>query len=104
MKEQQSYTQSLETAPVNPERDFHRQTSDGGYAAGIAGSQGREFARDPFESGGIYNNTMRQRQAAQDPSHLRNIRVDSRSMGRTNYASMDIKPPEEVKRAGGIYG
>jgi hypothetical protein len=104
MNEKESYTQSLATAPVNPDRDFHRQMSDSGYGAGIAGSQGRSFARDPYESGGSFDNTMRQRERAADPFGLRNVRVDSRSMGRTKMASMDINPPEEVRKAGGIYG
>lgn len=104
MNEQQSYTQSIETAPVDPEREFHRQTTDSGYGAGIAGSQGRSFVRDPYESGGSFDNTLRQRERAADPFGLRNIRVDSRSMGRTKMASMDITPPEEVRKAGGIYG
>lgn len=104
MNEEQSYTQSLATTPVNPERDFARQTSDGGYAGGIAGSEGRSFARDPYESGGSYDNVLRQRERAADPFGLRNISVSSRSVGRTNMANMDIKPPEEVRKSGGIYG
>ena len=105
MNEKDPYTQSLDVAPVNPERDFHRQTSDGGYAGGIAGSEGRGFARDAFESGGIFDNTMRQRERAADPMGTRNVKVGSRSMARTNYADMSIEPPAQVlKSGGGIYG
>lgn len=105
MEQNQPYTQSMQVAPVNPEREFARQMSDGGYAAGIAGSEGRGFARDPYESGGIVDNTMRQRQMAQDPAHLRNLaayNVNSRT--KTRMASMEIAPPAQVLKAGGTYG
>jgi hypothetical protein len=104
MEQNQPYTQSMDVAPVNPERDFARQMSDGGYAVGIAGSEGRSFARDPFESGGIINNVQRQRQMAQDPFGLKNISAYSvNSRNKTRMASMDINPPAEVMRAGGTY-
>jgi len=105
MNEQQSYTQSMDVAPVDPEREFSQGQKNPVYGGGgIAGSQARGFLRDPYESGGSFDNVMRQRERAADPFGLRNVNVSSRAMGRTNYASMDIKPPEEVRRAGGIYG
>ena len=105
MEQNQPYTQSMDVAPVNPERDFARQMKDGGYAGGIAGSEGRSFARDPFESGGIINNVQRQRQMAMDPfgveRNLSAYNVNSRN--KTRMASMDINPPAEVMKAGGTY-
>lgn len=111
MNEQQPYTQSLETAPINPDRDFHRQTTGGGYEAGIAGSQGRSWTRDPYQSGGSFDNYARKRVQAADPFGLRNVgNINSRTLNRTNqpnqptqYASMEISPPQEVLRAGGLY-
>lgn len=103
MNEQQPYTQSLEAAPINPDRDFHRQTTGGGYEAGIASSQGRSITRDPYESGDY---ALRKREQAADPFGLRNVgNITSRTLNRTNqptqYASMEISPPQEVLRAGG---
>lgn len=95
MKPQGPYTQALTDAPVNPEREFVRQMSDGGYAGGIAGSQGRLFARDAYESGGIVDNVMRQRQRAQEELNL-GTKISSRNMNRTNWASMDIAPPKTI--------
>lgn len=93
--DQGSYVQPLQTSPINPEREFARQMSNGGYAGGIAGSQGRTFARDPFESGGIADNTLRQRQRAQEELNL-GTKISSRNMNRTNWASMDIAPPKTI--------
>ena len=74
MEQQSSYTGAIEVQPVNAERDFARSMEQGGFGTGISGSPGREFARSPYESGGTFNNVMRQREFAQDPSHLRNIK------------------------------
>jgi hypothetical protein len=105
MNENQPYTQSMEVAPVDPERDFARSTKDP-YALGIAGSPGRSFSRPAYESGGGFDNVMRQREMAQrtlDPASALNT-VNSRSMTRTQYPDMAIKPPQEVMKSGGIYG
>lgn len=95
MNENQPYTSALNVNPINPEREFARQMSDGGYAGGIAGSQGRSFARDPFEGGGLVDNVMRQRQRAQEELNL-GTKISSRNMNRTNWASMDIAPPKTI--------
>lgn len=105
MNEQESYTQSIDVAPVDPEREFAQAQKSPVYGGGgISGSQARGFHRDAYESGGSFDNVMRQRERAADPFGTRNIKVDSRAMGRTNYANMDIKPPAEVMKAGGTYG
>lgn len=105
MNEQESYTQSIDVAPVDPEREFAQAQKSPVYGGGgISGSQARGFHRDAYESGGSYDNVMRQRERAADPFGMRNLKVDSRSMARTNYANMDIKPPAEVLKAGGTYG
>jgi hypothetical protein len=105
MEQNQPYTMPMDVAPINPDRDFARQMSDGGYAAGIAGSQGRSIARDPYESGGIVDNPMRSRQRAEDPLGLRNVAAYSvNSRNKTRMASMEIAPPAEVLKAGGING
>lgn len=90
------YTQALTDAPVNPEREFARQMSDGGYAGGIAGSQGRSFARDAYESGGAFDNTLRQRQRAEEELNLGSKIVGSRNMSRPNWARMQITPPASI--------
>jgi len=102
MNERQSYTQSVQNAPVDPDREFTRQMKDGGYEAGIAGSQGRQFSRPTYESGGAYDNVLRRREMAEDPFGLRNLRPASRATTRTAYASMDISPPPDVLKAGGM--
>lgn len=105
MNENQSYTQPMDVSPIDPERDFARSMKDP-YSLGIAGSPGRSFSRDAYEGGGSFDNTMRQREMAQrtlDPNSALNT-VNSRSMTRTQYPDMAIKPPQEVMKAGGIYG
>ena len=104
MQEQSSYTSSLEVQPINAERDFARSMEQGGFGTGISGSPGREFARSPYESGGTFNNVMRQREMAQDPSHLRNIKPPTRATTRTSYAPMSINAPGEINDGGGLYG
>jgi len=105
MNEQESYTKSIDVAPVDPEREFAQAQKSPVYGGGgISGSQARGFHRDAYESGGSFDNVMRQRERAADPFGMRNIKVDSRSMGRTKMADMDIKPPDQVLKAGGIYG
>ena len=101
MEQNQPYTQSMEVSPVDEERAFARQMKDGGYAAGISGSAGRGFARDPYESG---DTAMMRRQRAQDPLGLRNVQVNSRANTRTQYAPMEISPPADVLKAGGTNG
>jgi len=92
----------MKVEPIDSEREFFRQMKDGGYEAGIAGSQGRGIVRDTYESGGIANNQMRRREMAEDPFGMRNLRPASRATTRTQYASMDISPPADVMKAGGM--
>jgi hypothetical protein len=104
MEENQSYTQAMQTTPVNAERQFAQAQKSLYGGGGIAGSEARGFIRDPYESGGAFDNPMRERERAADPFGLRNVRVDSRNTNRTRMASMEISPPAEVLKAGGIYG
>ena len=87
------YTQSMETSSINPDRDFARSQQ-----MGISGSPSREWDRE--SEGGIIGNRARAMRIARDPSHLGNI--GSRNMSRTQYPSMEIPPPAEVLKAGGI--
>lgn len=104
MNEKDPYTQALETAPVNPDRDFALAQKAPVYKGGSIANDNRSWFRDPGESGHI-DNTMRKREMASDPLGMRNISVDSRSMSRAKFANMEIKPPADVLKAGkGIYG
>jgi len=94
-KPQGPYTQSMASDSINPDRDFARSQQ-----MGIAGSPSREWDRE--SEAGIIGNRARAMRVARDPSHLGNI--GSRNLTRTQYASMDIAPPAEVRRAGNTYG
>lgn len=100
VNENQPYTSALNVNPVDPERDFARSIKDGGYEAGIAGSQGRTFARDPYEGGGAVDNVLRQRQMAEESLDL-SRKITSRNMQRANWASMDLKTPENIGHSDG---
>ena len=93
MEQQGPYTQSMASESINPDRDFARSQD-----MGISGSPSREWDRE--SEAGIIGNRARSMRIARDPSHLGNI--SSRNLSRTKYASMEIPPPAQVLKAGGI--
>ena len=86
------YTQSMETADIDPNRRYAISKQMG------QASPHRTWERDPYEQG-ITGNTPRELGAAQN--YARGYRIDSRNLTRTQYPSMEITPPAQVRKAGG---
>lgn len=92
------YTQSMETGPVDPNRQYaiSKQMAQS--------SPHRALDRDPSEQGYI-GNQLRDLEVARQ--YASGYRIDSRNTTRpqrTEYASMTINPPAEVLKAGGSNG
>lgn len=79
----------IETGPIDPDREFARQTSDTagltGYATGIVGAEGRKFTQDPYAVG---DERLKARQRSTESLDW-SKKIDSRSMTRNTRTDMN---------------